>query len=232
MNASPFLLVVGGPNGSGKTTLTKYLIGAGIDFGEYINPDDIAATLDMPEPQRSLQAQRIADFRRERCLQSGSSFSFETVMSHPSKLEVMARAAEAGYDVTLFFICTSDPEINLRRVENRVSLGGHDVPHDRLVARYRRSLGLLANAALVARRTVVFDNSGLVGYPTHRSLPTAKSGLRPVCEVVRDGGRYRIGLEADVPAWVVDNLVLPLAEYAESRHGVEVDVRQASGPLT
>lgn len=57
----PFLLVVAGPNGSGKSTLTDYLIEAGVDFGEYINPDVIAAALDAPEPQRSKRAQAIAD---------------------------------------------------------------------------------------------------------------------------------------------------------------------------
>jgi predicted ABC-type ATPase len=47
----PFLLVLAGPNGSGKSTLTDYLMEAGVDFGEYINPDVIAAALDAPEPQ-------------------------------------------------------------------------------------------------------------------------------------------------------------------------------------
>ena len=65
MSEPPFLLVFAGPNGSGKSTLTNYLIAAGIDFGEYINPDEIAVTLDMPEPQRSRQAQAIADFQRD-----------------------------------------------------------------------------------------------------------------------------------------------------------------------
>ena len=124
----PFLLVIAGPNGSGKSTLTDYLIEAGVDFGEYINPDQIAADLSIAEPARSKRAQEIADFHRNRCLMNGISLSFETVMSHPSKIEFMIRANDAGYDVTLYFICTSDPEINIRRVENRVSLGGHSVP--------------------------------------------------------------------------------------------------------
>lgn len=47
MSDAPFLLVIAGPNGSGKTTLTNYLLEAGIDFGEYINPDEIAATLNL-----------------------------------------------------------------------------------------------------------------------------------------------------------------------------------------
>jgi predicted ABC-type ATPase len=65
LSEAPFLLVIAGPNGSGKTTLTNYLLEAGVDFGEYINPDEIAATLDLPEPVRSKQAQAIADVQRD-----------------------------------------------------------------------------------------------------------------------------------------------------------------------
>ena len=232
MNEPPFLLIFAGPNGSGKSTLTNYLIAAGIEFGEYINPDEIAATLDMPEPQRSRQAQTIADFRRDRCLTSGLSFSFETVMSHPSKVELMVRADDAGYEVTLYFVCTSDPEINVRRVENRVHAGGHDVPKERIVARYWRALGLLPSAALVARRTVLFDNSALIGYLANSMLPNPKAGLRPVCEMRRDGKDYGVTLEADVPSWAFEYLVKPVDELARGSNGaISLTINQKSGPL-
>lgn len=233
MSNAPFLLVVAGPNGSGKSTLTDYLIETGLDFGEYINPDQIAAALDLPEPVRSKQAQGIADFQRERCLTSRLSFSFETVMSHPSKVEFMVRADDAGYDVTVYFVCTSDPEINVRRVENRVSLGGHDVPHERIVARYWRTLELLPHAALVARRIVLFDNSALLGYPASSLLPNPKTGLRPVAEMIRDGREYEIVLESDVPAWAFEHLVKPLDELARSSDGaITLAIRQKDGPLS
>ena len=232
MSDAPFLLILAGPNGSGKSTLTDYLIEAGIDFGEYINPDQIAATLDLAEPTRSKQAQAIADFQRDRCLAGGLSFSFETVMSHPSKVDFMIRADDAGYDVTMYFVCTSDPEINVRRVENRVSSGGHDVPHQRIVARYWRSLGLLPDAALVARHTVLFDNSALVGYLANSLLPNPKTGLRPVGEVIRDGKNYEITLEADVPEWVFEYLVKPLDEVARGSDGaITLTLRQKTGTL-
>jgi predicted ABC-type ATPase len=229
----PFLLVIAGPNGSGKTTLTKYLQDAGIEFGIYINTDEIALTLDLPEPQRAAQAQSIADFKRDVCLQRRDSFSFETVMSHQSKVEIMLRAHDAGYDVVLFFVATSDPEINVRRVENRVSTGGHDVPHDRIRARYLRSLRLLSHAALVARRTVVFDNSALLANTPNPNLPNAKSGLRPVAEVVRTDDHYAMTLEADVPEWVFEHLVDPLVGVAGASDGrITVAIRQDDGALT
>lgn len=204
----------------------------GVDFGTYINPDEIALTLGMPEPQRSIQAQHIADQQRDACLQKRRSFSFETVMSHQSKVEIMIRADDAGYDVTLFFVGTSDPEINVRRVENRVSSGGHDVPHERIRARYLRSMGFLCHAALVAQRTVVFDNSALVGYSAQRRLPDPKSGLRPVAEVIHENNRYEIVLEENIPEWVFEYLVKPLDRLAqEPGSGVGLSIRQSNGPL-
>jgi predicted ABC-type ATPase len=232
LSDAPFLLVLAGPNGSGKTTLTEYLLEAGIDFGDYINPDRIALTLDLPEPERSRQAQAIADFQRDRCLSGGESFSFETVMSHPSKVQLMIRADDAGYDVTLFFVCTSDPEINVRRVANRVRQGGHDVPQDRIVARYWRTLGLLPHAALVARRTVLFDNSALVGHGANPLLPHAKTGLRPVAELIRQGRDYSLTLEAEVPAWAFEHLVKPLDELARDQEAaITLTVTQKAGAL-
>ncbi len=205
---------------------------SGIDFGIYINPDEIALSLDMPEPQRSAQARSIADFQRDTCLKQKKSFSFETVMSHPSKVELMIHAHDAGYDITLYFVGTSDPEINVRRVEGRVSAGGHDVPHDRIRARYRRSLSLLSHAALVARRTVVFDNSALIGYASQTSLIGTKSGLRPVAEVVRQDNHYGISVEADVPQWVFAHLVEPLGSVARASEGrIAVTIHQQDGPL-
>jgi predicted ABC-type ATPase len=232
LSDAPFLLVIGGPNGSGKSTLVDYLIEAGIDFGEHINPDEIATRLDLPEPARSRQAQAIADFQRDRCLAGKLSFSFETVMSHPSKVNFMIRADDAGYDVTLYFVCTSDPEINVRRVENRVRRGGHDVPHERIVSRYWRTLELLPHAALVVRRTVLFDNSALVGYLANTLLPNPKAGLRPVGEMIGDGKVYEITLESDVPAWVVQHLVKPLDQLALGSDGaIMLTINQRTGPL-
>lgn len=232
MSEQPFLLVFAGPNGSGKSTLTNYLMEAGVDFGEYINPDEIAAALDAPEPQRSRRAQEIADHHRERCLSQRLSFSFETVMSHPSKVDLMIRAVDAGYDVTVFFVCTSDPEINVRRVANRVNMGGHDVPQERIIARYWRTLGLLCHAALVARRLVLFDNSALVGYRANSLLPNPQTGLRPVGEVTGDGKNYRIALGSDAPPWVHEFLVRPLHELADSPDsGITLAIDQKKVPL-
>ncbi|MBC8097499.1 MAG: zeta toxin family protein [Akkermansiaceae bacterium] len=100
------------------------------------------------------------DFLRHKLLEQKVSFTFETVMSHPSKVALLAEAQQAGYRTYLYFVATDDPAINISRVRNRVRLGGHDVPEDRIVTRYHRSLELLLDAIHQTNRAYVFDNSG------------------------------------------------------------------------
>lgn len=65
----------------------------------------------------------------------------------------------AGYRTYLYYVATDDPEINVSRVRNRVTLGGHAVPEDRIVKRYHRSLALLLDAIRHSNRAYIFDNS-------------------------------------------------------------------------
>jgi len=153
------MLMVAGPNGAGKTTLTRWLRGRGIDFGEYINPDDIAEELQGSYEKRTRQAQDIADRRREACIEAKRSFSFETVMSHVSKIDILRRAVAAGFFVTLFFVGTDNPQTNVERVALRVARGGHNVPEDRIIARWSRTMGQLAEAIANTDQAFVFDNS-------------------------------------------------------------------------
>lgn len=101
-----------------------------------------------------------ADFLRQKLLAAKRSFTLETVMSHQSKVELLAAAQHAGYRTYLYFVATDDPEINVSRVRTRVKLGGHDVPESRIVSRYYRSLDLLLQAIRYTNRAYIFDNSG------------------------------------------------------------------------
>lgn len=105
-------------------------------------------------------AQIIADYLRKKMLQTNRKFSFETVFSHRSKIEIMKQAVDHGYKVYLYFVSTEDPEINKFRVkEVRVKEGGHDVPEDKIESRYYRSLELMYEAAQVSYQAYFFDNS-------------------------------------------------------------------------
>jgi predicted ABC-type ATPase len=101
----------------------------------------------------------LSDFLRRRWLESAESFTFETVMSGRDKVELLRDARARGYRTYLYYICTDSPLINHERVANRVSLGGHAVPADKIDARYTRSLALLPAAVRNASRAYLFDNS-------------------------------------------------------------------------
>jgi predicted ABC-type ATPase len=188
--------MIAGPNGAGKSTLTGLLRQRGVEFGEYINPDEIAAELAGSYSGRVAQAQLLADQRRDACIAAKRSFSFETVMSHPSKIEILYRARAAGFTVQLIFVGTADPRMNVNRVAIRVAQGGHDVPTDRVVARWHRTMKLLHEAILASDHAMIFDNSSDTAEGPRLVLQIAKQRLPD--------------LNTTVPAWVEHYVVDPL----------------------
>ncbi len=132
----------------------------------------------------------LSEFLRIMLLEGGYSFSFETVMSHPSKIEFIQQAASLGYKTYLYFICTNDPLINRKRVENRVIHGGHDVSEEKITSRYFKSLDLLEAAFLNSTRAFIIDNSG------------------PEGNIIVEKNKDDIFiLEEEVPVWVYQYLI-------------------------
>lgn len=107
----------------------------------------------------SYLASATADFIRHALLESGTSFTFETVMSSQDKVSFLKKAQERDFRTYLYYVATEDPIINISRVRNRVRLGGHPVPEDKIVSRYSRSVSLLADAIRHTNRAYIFDNS-------------------------------------------------------------------------
>lgn len=101
----------------------------------------------------------MADFLRQRLLDRQMSFTFETVMSHTSKVDFMKDAQSRGYRVYLYFVSTENPEINTDRVAIRVREGGHPVAATKVHERYYKSLQLLPEAIAISHRAYIFDNS-------------------------------------------------------------------------
>lgn len=104
-------------------------------------------------------AQIMAHVLRKKLLKEKKKFSFETVFSHESKVDIMKEAVEAGYKVYLYFVSTTSPEINKYRVNVRVEQGGHPVPEDKIIKRYFRSMNLLHEASQYSYQAFYFDNS-------------------------------------------------------------------------
>lgn len=108
----------------------------------------------------SYYASALADFIRHKLLETGTSFTFETVMSFPDKIAFLRKTRACGFRTYLYFVATEDPQINIDRVRYRVETGGHPVDQDKIVSRYGKSLDLLFDAVMNTDRAYIFDNSG------------------------------------------------------------------------
>jgi predicted ABC-type ATPase len=158
----PKLLIVAGPNGSGKTSVTgRILKHEWIEGCEYINPDNIARDMfgDWNSPDAVMKAVRYAADVRENCIANGRSLIFETVLSAPDKITFVEQAKQKGYFIRLLFIGTDNPQINAARVAHRVMTGGHDVPIQKIISRYYKSIANCERLASVVDRLYVYDNS-------------------------------------------------------------------------
>jgi predicted ABC-type ATPase len=76
------------------------------------------------------------------------------------KLRPRVEAAQAaGFMVILVFVTVRTAELNVGRVAQRVRLGGHPVPVDRIVRRRQASHGNFLWFALQSDIVLVFDNT-------------------------------------------------------------------------
>ena len=147
----PRILVFAGPNGSGKSTITKGLPICGI----YVNADDIKQTSQCTD----LEAAEEAELLRQKLLAARMDFTFETVLSTDRNLNLLRQAKELGYEIHAVFVLTNDPRINIERVKSRVKAGGHDVPEEKIVSRYEKSLKNISQLVRIADHTRLIDNS-------------------------------------------------------------------------
>ena len=158
----PKLLIIAGPNGAGKTTVTSQILKhEWVEGCEYINPDIIARDIfgDWNSPEMVIKAAQFAEKQREKCLENRSSLIFETVLSAPDKIDFIQRAKQQNYFIRLFFIGTDNPQINALRIAQRVMHGGHDVPIQKIISRYYKSVANCILLSKIVNRLYVYDNS-------------------------------------------------------------------------
>ncbi len=140
-----------------------------------------------PSETRDRDAVFEAEKRRREHIERRESFAFETVFSHPGKLEEIQLAKEAGYYIRLVFIGLANPQLSIARVMRRVARGGHAVPPERIPGRYARNLENLAKALPLVDEALIWDNSA--------------EDQKPV-EVLEFQNGMLLKRSAEIPAWV------------------------------
>lgn len=210
-NTDLHVMIFAGPNGSGKTSLIDEIRATGLATVKrvypvptaFINPDQVAKDLkgDFPtQDARDEAAQRAAMRIRSEAMASKEPFAFETVMSHPSRINEMMQLKNQGYQLLFTFITTDDPETNVARVKFRYETGsttGHYVPPEKVRERYHRTLALLPKAVEIADAVYIYDNSADFHKPR----------LQAVIE-----GDAKFSVAGDAKEWVYARLIHPLQQ--------------------
>ncbi len=148
----PLLVVFAGPNGSGKSTITSY-------FGKlqgYTNTDEVVKNTDMSNREAAEYVSR----KRYESIQNKQDFSFETVLSSDYSMEIIRKAHSEGYFIKCIFVLTANPVLNTLRIKSRVEQGGHDVPDDKVIDRYKRSLANIKELLILCDILHIYDNTG------------------------------------------------------------------------
>ncbi len=184
------LWILAGGNGAGKSTFYRtQLEPLGLQF---INADILAKELYPQAPEEhSYDAAKLATEMRFRLLYEGRSFCFETVFSHPSKIDFVAQAKALGYQIILVFIHLDTVSLNQARVAQRLSEGGHNVPDEKVANRIPRLLQNIKQTLPLCNQVRILNNSRI------------DSPFQQVA-VIRNG--QTIQQEIPLPDWAKDLL--------------------------
>ena len=155
------LYVIAGCNGAGKTTASFTVLPEMLKCREFVNADEIAAGISPFNPEGvAIQAGRLMIDRIIQLLKDGETFAFETTLATRSYVKLIQQAKKRGYFVTLLFFSLSSSEQAQRRVAQRVSMGGHNIPTDVIIRRYEAGLQNLFQLYMpVCDYWTLYDNS-------------------------------------------------------------------------
>jgi predicted ABC-type ATPase len=132
--------IVAGPNGSGKTTFAESFLIPRNKGGIFVNPDTIASGISPTDVDKaSFQAGRVVLATVKAAVDRGISFAFESTLSGRTWLPLLRTARSDGYDVTIYFLLLNLVGDYLKRIRDRVRIGGHSVPRSVVLRRYPKS---------------------------------------------------------------------------------------------
>lgn len=229
----PMAIVLAGHNGSGKFTLWRDKLGPTLQM-PLLNADNLTSSILPAQSPLPSWAQKLRndDDRWARLSQEGVRafktlvmreglpFAFETVFSHyiehpggriESKADDILEMQHEGYFVVLVFVGLAHVSLSVTRVAQRVEQGGHNVPLNRLLARFGRTRLAIGHAAPIADATLMFDNSlgGQLGF----SLARVQRRRDVLFDVRRENARVHPHIRKLAGGWL--DAVCPAASREE-----------------
>jgi predicted ABC-type ATPase len=179
--SKPTLWLIAGPNGAGKSTIvgqTRHILPNLVPNVSFINPDEHAKQALLRKGKQGFSDTSLAEQKAafieaaielERYIESillrGGTVGVETVLSTNKYKRFVEIVVEKGGTFGLIYVALNSPEIACKRVANRVSKGGHDVPKQKIRERWMRSLANLPWFLKRANYAFIFDNSSSADMP-------------------------------------------------------------------
>ncbi len=161
MEINPHLYVIAGPNGSGKTTFVRRFLPYYANCINFVNADLIAAGLSPFSPDvAAIQAGKIMLDQIQEHIKANHDFAIETTLAGRSYVRLLKELKKRGYKIHLFYLWLHNPDLALKRIAERVRMGGHDVPSDVVRRRFARSIyNLFHLYRPLLDSWILFDNS-------------------------------------------------------------------------
>jgi len=158
--------IVGGVNGAGKSSLSGVLKNRMSDLGVIVDVDKITEKLD----KGALEGGRAAISMINDCLAKGVNFTQETTLSGFRTERTAKVARESGYYVRLFYVGIDTLGESLKRIQNRVEKGGHNIAEEDVIRRYEERFTALQRVLPFCNEAVLFDNeNGFVPVAEYRN---------------------------------------------------------------
>ena len=157
----PNLYIISGCNGAGKTTASYTILPEILNCKEFVNADEIAKGLSPFQPETvSFHAGRIMLERINELLDQNVDFAIETTLTTLSYQKTIELAKTKGYTVTLLFFWLNDVNLAIERVKTRVMEGGHNIPEEVIIRRYKKGIKNLTKVFVnLCDYWLVIDNS-------------------------------------------------------------------------
>ena len=152
--ALPTYTIIAGVNGVGKSSLTGVLKAVLSDLWYVVDVDKLAVEYKCS----SMVAGKTALRRIDECLVKGYTFSQETTLVGCRTEKTIKIAKEKGYLIRLFYIGLNTQEECVKRIENRVKKGGHNIHTDDVSRRHNRRFDALITILPYFDEVHLFDN--------------------------------------------------------------------------
>lgn len=129
------LYIIAGPNGSGKTTVAHEVVRD--ETATFLNADEIALK---NKDDIGLLSGRILLDKFDKLIAEHKSIVLESTISGNYHNRIIDQARKAKYEIIFIYVFLESVEQNIKRINHRVAMGGHNVPKTDVYRRFERSM--------------------------------------------------------------------------------------------